>query len=151
MYERFSERARKVMRLAGQEAERLNNDFVGTEHILRGLVKEAGGVAAAVLKELGIQLHAITTAVEKCEQRGAAANLFGKRPITPRAKKVIGFAMQEARHLNRDVGTEHILLGLLSEEEGYASQVLMNLGLRLEQVRAAIQANPGRSDDEGSR
>ncbi len=109
-------------------------------------------MAADVLKELGVQLHAITLEIEKCEQRGDPAIFTGKLPHTPRAKKVIQYAMEEARKLNDDhVGTEHILLGLLREDEGFAAQVLMNLGLRLEQVRAAIGAIAGRYDDEGSR
>ena len=152
MYERFTDRARTAMRLATQEAQRLDNEYIGTEHILRGLVKEGGGVAADVLKELGVQLHAITLQIEKCEQRGDSTIFMGKLPQTPRAKKVIEYAMEEARNLNDNfIGTEHILLGLLREDEGYAAQVLMNLGLRLEQVRAVIQAMPVRSEDEGSR
>jgi len=152
MYERFTDRARKVMRLANEEAQRLNNEYIGTEHILRGLVKEGGGVAADVFKALGVQLHAITVEIEKCEQRGDSAIFMGKLLQTPRAKKAIEYAMEEARKLNDDyISTEHILLGLLREDEGYAAQVLMNLGLRLEQVRTVIQAIPVRAEDEGSR
>ena len=149
MYERFSDRARKVMQLANQEAQRFNHEYIGTEHILLGLVKEGGGVAAEVLKDFGVQLHTITTEVDKFVQKGASNISLGRLPQTPRTKKVIGYAMEEARNLNHDyVGTEHVLLGLLHEDEGFAAQVLMNLGLRLEKVRAQIQANPERFDDE---
>jgi hypothetical protein len=149
MYERFSDRAQKVMQLANQEAQRLDHEYIGTEHILRGLVKEGGGVAADVLKDFGVQLHTITAEVDKFVQKGAPFSSISRLPQTPRAKQVIGYAMEEARNLNHDyVGTEHILLGLLREDEGFAAQVLMNLGLRLEKVRAQIQANPGRFDDE---
>lgn len=150
-YGRFTDRARKVMQLANQEAQRLENEYIGTEHILRGLVKEGGGVVADVLKRLGVQLHAIILEIEKCEQRGDIADLMGRLPETPRAKKVIEYAMRESLDLRDDhVGTEHILLGLLREDEGFAAQVLMNLGLRLERVRAEIQGISGRSDEERS-
>jgi hypothetical protein len=150
MYNLFTDRARKVMRLANQEAERLDNEFIDTEHILRGLVKEGGGVAADVLKKLGIQLHTIRFELEKIEPREEPANFLGKLPQTPRAKKVIECAMEEMLRLKDNcVGTEHILLGLL-REEGVAAQVLMNLGLRIEQVRTEIQAIPERDDDESS-
>ncbi|MCE9552554.1 MAG: hypothetical protein K8T91_04140 [Planctomycetes bacterium] len=138
------------MQLAIKEALRLDHEYIGTEHILRGLVQEGGGVAADVLKQLGVQLHAITFEIQKTEQRGDPASCFvGNLPQTPRAKKVIEYAMDEARQLGDDlVGTEHVLLGLLREDEGFAAQVLMNLGLRLEQVRAAIRILARRSEIE---
>ncbi|MSR56568.1 MAG: ATP-dependent Clp protease ATP-binding subunit [Planctomycetaceae bacterium] len=139
MYERFTDRARKVMQLANQEAQRFNHEYIGTEHILLGLVKEGSGVAANVLKNLDVDLRKIRQEVEKIVQSGPDMVTMGKLPQTPRAKKVIEYSMEEARNLNHNyVGTEHILLGLLREQEGVAAQVLMNLGLKLEDVREEV-------------
>jgi len=139
MYERFTDRARKVMQLANQEAQRFNHEYIGTEHILLGLVKEGSGVAANVLKNLDVDLRKIRIEVEKIVQTGPDMVTMGKLPQTPRAKKVIEYAMDEARNLNHNyVGTEHLLLGLLREQEGVAAQVLMNLGLKLEDVRDEV-------------
>ncbi|TWU34392.1 ATP-dependent Clp protease ATP-binding subunit [Novipirellula artificiosorum] len=139
MYERFTDRARKVMQLANQEAQRFNHEYIGTEHILLGLVKEGSGVAANVLKNLEVDLRKIRLEVEKLVQSGPEMVTVGKLPQTPRAKKVIEYSMEEARNLNHSyVGTEHILLGLLREQEGVAAQVLMNLGLKLEDVREEV-------------
>src|SRR4029450_12613432 len=139
MYERFTDRARKVMQLANQEAQRFNHEYIGTEHILLGLVKEGSGVAANVLKNLDVDLRKIRLEVEKLVQSGPDMVTMGKLPQTPRAKKVIEYSMEEARNLNHNyVGTEHILLGLLREQEGVAAQVLMNLGLELEEVREEV-------------
>ena len=139
MYERFTDRARKVMQLANQEAQRFNHEYIGTEHILLGLVKEGSGVAANVLKNLDVDLRKIRNEVEKIVQPGPDIVTMGKLPQTPRAKKVIEYSMEEARNLNHNyVGTEHILLGLLREQEGVAAQVLMNLGLKLEDVREEV-------------
>ncbi len=139
MYERFTDRARKVMQLANQEAQRFNHEYIGTEHMLLGLVKEGTGVAANVLKNLGVDLRKIRLEVEKLVQSGPEMITMGKLPQTPRAKKVIEFSMEEARNLNHNfVGTEHILLGLLREHEGVAAQVLMNLELKLEDVREEV-------------
>ena len=139
MYERFTDRARKVMQLANQEAQRFNHEYIGTEHVLLGLIKEGSGVAANVLKNLDIDLRKIRMEVEKLVQSGPDMVTMGKRPQTPRAKKVIEYSMEEARNLNHNyVGTEHILLGLLREQEGVAAQVLMNLGLKLEDVREEV-------------
>jgi len=139
MYERFTERARKVMQLANQEAQRFNHEYIGTEHMLLGLVKEGNGVAANVLKNLGVDLRKIRLEVEKLVQSGPEMVTIGKLPQTPRAKKVIEYSMEEARNLAHSfVGTEHILLGLLREQEGVAAQVLMNLGLKLEEVREEV-------------
>ena len=139
MYERFTDRARKVMQLANQEAQRFNHEYIGTEHILLGLVKEGSGVAANVLKNLEVDLRKIRLEVEKIVQSGPDMVTMGKLPQTPRAKKVIEYSMEEARNLNHNyVGTEHILLGLLREQEGVAAQVLMNLGLKLEDVREEV-------------
>src|SRR5918911_3061402 len=139
MYERFSDRARKVMQLANQEAQRFNHEYIGTEHILLGLVKEGTGVAANVLKNLDIDLRKIRMEVEKIVQAGPDMVTMGKLPQTPRAKKVIEYSIEEARNLGHNyVGTEHLLLGLLREQEGVAAQVLMNLGLKLEDVREEV-------------
>ena len=139
MYERFTDRARKVMQLANQEAQRFNHEYIGTEHILLGLIKEGSGVAANVLRNLDIDLRKIRLEVEKLVQSGPDMVTMGKLPQTPRAKKVIEYSMEEARNLGHNyVGTEHILLGLLREQEGVAAQVLMNLGLKLEEVREEV-------------
>ena len=150
MYERFTDRARKVMQLANQEAQRFNHEYIGTEHVLLGLIKEGSGVAANVLKNLDIDLRKIRMEVEKLVQSGPDMVTMGKLPQTPRAKKVIEYSMEEARNLNHNyVGTEHILLGLLREQEGVAAQVLMNLGLKLEDVREEVLNLLGHGMEEG--
>ena len=139
MFERFTDRARKVMALANQEAKRFNHEYVGTEHLLLGLVKEGSGVAANVLKKMKVDLKKIRIEVEKIVKSGPQMVTMGKLPQTPRAKKVIEYSIEEARMLGHNyVGTEHLLLGLLKEQEGVAAQVLMNLGLRLEDVREEV-------------
>jgi ATP-dependent Clp protease ATP-binding subunit ClpC len=139
MFERFTDRARKVMALANQEAQRFNHEYIGTEHILLGLVKEGSGVGATVLKNLDVDIKKLRLEVEKLVKSGPDIVTMGKLPQTPRAKKVIEYAIEEARALNHNyVGTEHLLLGLLRETEGIAAQVLMNLGLRLEDVRQEV-------------
>ena len=139
MFERFTDRARKVMALANQEAQRFNHEYIGTEHILLGLVKEGSGVGANVLKNLDVDLRKVRLEVEKLVKSGPDMVTMGKLPQTPRAKKVIEYAIEEARNLNHNyVGTEHLLLGLLREQDGVAAQVLMNLGLRLEDVRDEV-------------
>jgi ATP-dependent Clp protease ATP-binding subunit ClpC len=139
MFERFTDRARKVMALANQEAQRFNHDYIGTEHILLGLVKEGSGVGANVLKNLGVDLRKVRMEVEKLVKSGPEMVTMGKLPQTPRAKRVIEYAIEEARNLNHNyVGTEHLLLGLLREQDGVAAQVLMNLGLKLEDVREEV-------------
>jgi ATP-dependent Clp protease ATP-binding subunit ClpC len=139
MFERFTERARKVMALANQEAQRFNHEYIGTEHILLGLVKEGSGVGANVLKNLGVDLHKVRMEVEKLVKAGPDMVTMGKLPQTPRAKKVVEYSIEEARNLNHNyVGTEHLLLGLLREHDGVAAQVLMNLGLKLEEVREEV-------------
>ncbi len=139
MYERFTDRARKVMQLANQEAHRFNHEYIGTEHILLGLVKEGSGVAANVLRNLDVDLRRIRNEVEKLVQSGPDMVTLGRLPHTPRAKKVLEYSMEEARNLNHNyVGTEHVLLGLLREQEGVAAQVLMNLSLKLDDVREEV-------------
>ncbi len=139
MFERFTDRARKVMALANQEAQRFSHEYIGTEHVLLGLVKEGTGVGANVLKNIGVDLHKVRMEVERLVKSGPELVTMGKLPQTPRAKKVIEYAIEEARSLNHNyVGTEHILLGLLREHEGVAAQVLMNMGLKLEEVRDEV-------------
>ena len=139
MFERFTDRARKVMALANQEAQRFNHEYIGTEHILLGLVKEGSGVGANVLKNLDVDLRKVRLEVEKLVKSGPDMVTMGRLPQTPRAKKVIEYAIEEARNLNHNyVGTEHLLLGLLREQDGVAAQVLMNLGLKLDEVREEV-------------
>jgi len=139
MYERFTSRAKKVMQLANQEAQRFNHEYIGTEHILLGIVKEGTGVSARVLQNLNISLGQIQVEVEKIIQPGPNMITMGKLPNTLRAKKVIEYAIEGSRNMDHNyVGDEHILLGLLREKEGIAAQVLMNLGLKLEDVRKEI-------------
>ncbi len=123
MYERYTDRAQKILQLANQEAQRFNHEYIGTEHILLGLIKEGSGVAANVLKNFDIQLQSIRSEVERLIQSGPDKLMTGKLPQTPRAKMVIEYSMEAARYLGDDcVGSEHILLGLLREREGVAAQ-----------------------------
>ncbi len=139
MFDKFTDRARKVMSLARQEAQRFNHEYIGTEHILLGLVQEGSGLAARVLKNLDVDLRKIRTAVEKLIPHGPPTVQMGQLPFTPRAKRVLELAQGEANQLGHDhIGTEHLLLGLLRENEGVAAQVLMNLGLKLEDVREEV-------------
>lgn len=141
MFNRFTERARKVVILAKEEAKKFNHNHIGTEHLLLGLIKEGEGVAAAVLQNLGLSLDMIRLEVEKLVKAGPSTLISGDIPFTPKAKKVIELAMDEARHLGHNyIGTEHLLLGLIRESEGVASQVLLNLGLDLARVRNEIMA-----------
>jgi ATP-dependent Clp protease ATP-binding subunit ClpC len=150
MFERFTDRARKVMALANQEAQRFNHDVIGTEHILLGLVKEGSGVGATVLKNFDVDIKKLRLEVEKHVKSGPDMVTMGKLPQSPRAKKVIEYAIEEARALNHNyVGTEHILLGLLRESEGIAAQVLISLGLKLEDVRQEILNLLGAGVDGG--
>jgi len=148
MYERFTDRARKAMQLAVQETIRFNHEYIGTEHILLGLIKEGCGTAVDVLKNLHVDLWKIRPEVEKHVLSGPGMATTGKVPQTPRAKKVIEYSMEEARNLNHSyVGTEHILLGLVREQEGVAAQVLFNLGLKLDAVREEVRKlTSGQSD-----
>jgi len=139
MYERFTDKVREVMRLANEEARQFNHEYVGTEHILLGLVKEGSGIAGTVLKALEIDLPTIRREVEKIMMAGPGPVAGSRLPLTPRAKKVLEFAREEAYKLaHKDVGTEHVLLGLLREEEGVAALILVNLGLSLVVVRRKL-------------
>ena len=134
-YDKFTERARKVFSLAQEEAQRLQHPYIGTEHLLLGLVREEEGVAAKVLSNLGVELHKARDAVEAIIGRGDRI-VLGEIGLTPRAKKVIELAVDEARRLNhQSIGTEHLLLGLVREGEGIAAGALESLGVNLEKVR----------------
>ncbi len=140
MYERYSDRGRKVMQLANQEAQRFNHEYIGTEHILLGLLRADDSTAAHMLQNLDVDSQRVRIEVERIIQSGPDMVTMGKLPQTPRAKKVIEYSIEEARNLNHNyVGTEHLLLGLLREQEGVAAQVLMNLGLKLEDVREEVE------------
>src|SRR6266702_8158178 len=135
MFERFTDRARRVVVLAQEEARMLNHNYIGTEHILLGLIHEGEGVAAKALESLGISLEAVRQQVEEIIGQGQQAPA-GHIAFTPRAKKVMELARREASDLGHDyIGTEHLLLGLVREGEGVAAQVLVKLGADLARVR----------------
>jgi len=138
-FEKFSQRARKVLTLAQEEAHRLNHNYIGTEHILLGLVRENEGLAIKVLANLNIQPNNIHAAVEDIIARSEHSSIGNEIGLTPRAKKAIEYAVDEARQLNHSyIGTEHLLLGLIREKEGVAASVLDKLGVTLDQVRDEI-------------
>jgi ATP-dependent Clp protease ATP-binding subunit ClpC len=140
MFERFTDRARRVVVLAQEEARMLNHNYIGTEHILLGLIHEGEGVAATALESLGISREAVRSQVEEIIGHGQAAPT-GHIPFTPRAKKVLELSLREALQLGHNyIGTEHILLGLIREGEGVAAQVLIKLGADLEGVRGRVVA-----------
>ncbi|MFT5285119.1 MAG: ATP-dependent Clp protease ATP-binding subunit ClpC [Planctomycetota bacterium] len=153
MFDRFTDRAKKVMNLARQEAQRFNHEYLGTEHVLLGLVQEGSGVAANVLKNMGVDLTKIRAEVEKLVKTGPSMVTMGQLPFTPRAKKVLELSMEEAQNLGHNyIGTEHLLLGLIKENEGIASRVLTNLSVKLEDVREEVLeflgADPGEDEDD---
>ncbi|MFL2627024.1 MAG: ATP-dependent Clp protease ATP-binding subunit [Dehalococcoidia bacterium] len=136
-FEKFSEKARKVLSLAQEEAQRFNHNYIGTEHILLGLVKESDGAAARILVSLSLELNKVRSAVEFIIGRGERRPTPGEIGLTPRAKKVIELAVDEARRLNQQfIGTEHLLIGIMREGEGVASGVLESLGLNLDKIRS---------------
>jgi Clp amino terminal domain, pathogenicity island component/UvrB/uvrC motif len=149
MFERFTDRARRVVVLAQDEARMLNHSYIGTEHLLLGLIHEGQGVAAGALESLGISLEAVRQQVEQIIGRGQQAP-SGHIPFTPRAKKVLEFSLRESQQLGHDyIGTEHLLLGLIREGEGIAAQVLAGLGADLDRVRQqVIQLLHGRQGKE---
>ncbi len=139
MFDRFTDRARKVMALARKEAQRFSHDFIGTEHILLGLVQEGSGVAAQVLKNLDVDSGKIRAEIERQVQSGHSIVHMGQLPFTPRAKKVLELCQEAAKELGHGyIGTEHLLLGLIREEQGVAATVLKDLGLQLEDVRTEV-------------
>jgi ATP-dependent Clp protease ATP-binding subunit ClpA len=138
MFERFTDRARRVVVLAQEQARLLNHNYLGTEHLLLGLVAEGQGVAAKTLESLGISLEAIRSQVQEIIGQGQWAPT-GQIPFTPRAKKVLELSLREAKQLGHNyIGTEHLLLGLLREGEGVAAQVLVKLGADLSRVRQQV-------------
>jgi ATP-dependent Clp protease ATP-binding subunit ClpC len=163
MFERFTDRARRVVVLAQEEARMLNHNYIGTEHILLGLIHEGEGVAAKALESMNISLDAVREQVQEIIGQGQAAPT-GHIPFTPRAKKVLELSLREALQLGHNyIGTEHILLGLIREGEGVAAQVLQKLGAagrlgrarpvrpKPHAARARIQARPGDRAREGDR
>jgi ATP-dependent Clp protease ATP-binding subunit ClpC len=147
MFDRFTDRAKKVMSFARQEAMKFNHEYIGTEHILLGLVQEGSGVAANVLKNMNIDLEKIRHEVEKIVKTGPSMVTMGQLPFTPRAKKVLELSLEEASQLSHNyIGTEHLLLGLIRENEGIAAQVLMNLGVKLDEVREEVLEFLGASE-----
>jgi|UniRef100_A0A7V3V000 ATP-dependent Clp protease ATP-binding subunit ClpC len=153
MQERFTDRVRKVMNYARQEAIRLHHDYIGTEHILLGIVKEGEGVAAVVLTNLGINLDDLRRAVENAVPTGFETLVLGDVPLNQEAKSALNYAVDEARKMNHTyVGTEHLLLGLLREERGIACQVLQSLGVDIELVRQeTIRLLSGDKGSSGSK
>lgn len=139
MLERFTERARKVMSLANQEAQRLHHEYIATEHVLLGIVEEGGGVAVHVLKELGQDLGRIRDTVMGLIKPGEPYTQIGKLPQTPRVRRVIEFAINDARsHHHLHVGTEHLLIGLMLADDGIAAKALNTLGLVVDRVRTKV-------------
>jgi ATP-dependent Clp protease ATP-binding subunit ClpC len=154
MFERFTDRARRVVVLAQEEARLLDHDYIGTEHLLLGLIQEGEGVAAAALRELGVSLEAVRQKVEEIIGRGEHAPPPSHIPFTPRAKKVLELSLRESRQLGHNyIGTEHILLGLIREGEGVAAQVLTSLGADLNTVRQQVvrMLHGYRSEEPASR
>ncbi|WP_334143923.1 Clp protease N-terminal domain-containing protein, partial [Rhabdothermincola sp.] len=156
MFERFTDRARRVVVLAQEEARLLNHNYIGTEHILLGLIHEGEGVAAKALESLGISLEAVRSQVEEIIGQGGSSP-SGHIPFTPRAKKVLELSLREALQLGHNyIGTEHILLGLIREGEGVAAQVLVKLGADLSRVRQQViqllsgYAGPGGQEKAGA-
>jgi ATP-dependent Clp protease ATP-binding subunit ClpA len=149
MFQRFTDRARRVVVLAQEEASRLDHNYIGTEHLLLGLISEGEGVAAAALKSLGISLAPVRQQVEEIIGRGQEAPQ-GHIPFTPRAKKVLELSLRESQQLGHNyIGTEHILLGLIREGDGVAAQVLVRLGADRNRVRQqVIQLLHGRTAEE---
>ena len=139
MFERFTDRARRVVVLAQEEARLLNHSYIGTEHILLGLIHEGEGVAAKALESLGISLEAVRSQVEEMIGQGGSSP-SGHIPFTPRAKKVLELSLREALQLGHNyIGTEHILLGLIHEGEGVAAKSLESLDISLDAVREQVQ------------
>jgi len=139
MFKRFTERARRVIILAREEAERHHHEYLGTEHILLGMLKDGGGIAITVLQKAGLSIDQIRMEVERHLPRNANALIVGEIPFTPKAKKVLEYGVEEARLMGHNyIGTEHLLLGLLKEKEGIAAKVLNALGIRLVETREKI-------------
>jgi ATP-dependent Clp protease ATP-binding subunit ClpC len=129
MFEKFTDRGRKIIILAREEAERHQNDYLGTEHLVLALLREGDGVALAVIKKMGLSVEQIRLEVERNLPSGSNTMTFGEIPFTPRVKKVIEYAVEEAKLLGHNyIGSEHLLLGLLREEEGIGGKIVRSLG-----------------------
>ncbi len=151
MFERFTERARKVIILAREEAIRLGHNFVGTEHLLLGLAREGDGLAVAILKKLNVNLSTLKGEVEKVVSVGSQVSPAGEVPFTPQAKKVLEYAISEARSMGHNyIGTEHLLLGLIREGEGIASLVLRDFGVTIPAAKAQAQELLGEQATKGT-
>ncbi|GGT27758.1 hypothetical protein GCM10010176_085620 [Nonomuraea spiralis] len=148
MFERFTDRARRVVVLAQEEARLMSHDYIGTEHILLGLIREGEGLASLVLDGCGVELEAVRVFVEREVGRGASSPT-GHIPFTPRAKKVLELSLREALQLRHNyIGTEHILLGLIREGEGLAAQALVDIGADLTDIRQRLLDRVGRGAKE---
>src|SRR3954464_15209670 len=151
-FDKFTERARRVLTLAQEEAQRFNHNYIGTEHLLLGLVREGDGVAARVLANLGVELNRVRSAVEFIIGRGDRM-ITGEIGLTPRAKRVIELAVDEARRMGHHyIGTEHLLLGLIREGDGIAVNVLKSLGVSPDKVRSnlakeVMNASPSQTEE----
>ncbi|MGI9515488.1 MAG: Clp protease N-terminal domain-containing protein, partial [Pirellulaceae bacterium] len=151
MFERCTDRCRKVMQLANQEAQRYNHEYIGTEHMLLAIIKEGSGIAANVLERLNIDLRRLRLDVESSMTSGPEMITMGKLPQTPRAKKVIEYAMEESHDLDHSfLGTEHLLLGLMREQESNAANALKRFDLEIDQVRNEILALLGDGTSKAS-
>jgi ATP-dependent Clp protease ATP-binding subunit ClpC len=148
MFDKFTDRARKVIALARQEAERLNNDYIGTEHVLMGLIKEGSGVAANILENMNIDPEKVLAEIEKVVQPGSNMVTMGQLPFTPRTKKMLEYSLEEMRNLGHNyIGTEHLLLGLIRENDSEAAQVMIAMGIELEKVRKEVLKILGADSD----
>ena len=139
MFKRFTERARRVIILAREEAELYRHEYLGTEHILQGVIKDGGGIAVAIIHKTGTDLTQLKKELEKNLPRSSSSLIIGDIPFTSRAKKILEFAVEEARSLNHNyIGTEHLLLGLLKEKEGVACRILNGFGVYFDDVKEKI-------------
>lgn len=139
MYEHFTDRARKVMEIANLEAQRYNHEYVGSEHMLLGMIKEGSGVACHVLRHFGMDLQILRTEIERVSSPGPETAILAEHPLVPRVKNIINYAFEESRKLgHRYVGTEHLLLGLLREPDCLGAQVIKCLGTELDDMRQYI-------------
>jgi len=139
MFEHFTDHARGAMAIANQQARQFNHEFIGTEHIFLGILKESSGAGAKILKKLNVDTEKLLAEVEQLITSGPDEVAPGQLPQTPLAKKVVEYSIAEAQALNHDhTGTEHLLLGLLKEQKGTAARVLKNLSIKIEDVRASI-------------
>ena len=139
MFNRYSDRARKVIIIAREESKRLNYEYVATEHILLGLIKEGGGIGAEALRSIGVDLEQLQTQVEETLEAKQGEEVKGKIPFSTRAKKILELAVKEAQQFgHKHIGTEHFLLGIVKEGEGVAAQLLAQADMTLEKARSEV-------------